>query len=137
MPAGRPRAEIDWELFKRLCHIQCTKEEIAHAMGISKETLLRACKREKHENFDTLFEKESVGGKISLRRYQFETAKKGNAALLIWLGKQWLGQTDKQEVAIPQPIQVHNRIEVKQLEALFDEAAKVHATPVLSLVTGT
>ena len=37
-------------------------------------------------------------GKISLRRYQFRQAEKGNASLLIWLGKQYLGQTDKQEI---------------------------------------
>ena len=30
-----------------------------------------------------------------MRRSQFDLAKKGNATMLIWLGKQYLGQTDK------------------------------------------
>lgn len=35
--------------------------------------------------------------KISLRRQQIEAAKGGNVTMLIWLGKQLLGQADKQE----------------------------------------
>ena len=40
-------------------------------------------------NADTV----SAGGKRSLRRYQFDLAKT-NATMAIWLGKQWLNQTD-------------------------------------------
>ena len=36
--------------------------------------------------------------KISLRRQQIEAAKKGNVAMLIWLGKQLLEQADKREI---------------------------------------
>ena len=34
-----------------------------------------------------------------LRRQQIEAAKKGNATMLIWLGKQLLEQSDKAETA--------------------------------------
>lgn len=34
-------------------------------------------------------------GKISLRRAQMKAALNGNASLLIWLGRNCLGQTDK------------------------------------------
>jgi hypothetical protein len=34
----------------------------------------------------------------SLRRKQLEVALGGNIAMLIWLGKQFLGQTDKQDI---------------------------------------
>lgn len=33
-------------------------------------------------------------GNISLRRTQKQQADSGNATMLIWLGKQWLGQRD-------------------------------------------
>jgi hypothetical protein len=33
----------------------------------------------------------------SLKRKQFQVAMRGNPALLIWLGKQYLGQSDKLE----------------------------------------
>lgn len=37
-------------------------------------------------------------GFISLRRAQYQTALKGDRTLLIWMGKQYLGQRDKTEV---------------------------------------
>ena len=39
--------------------------------------------------------------KTSLRRWQYEAAKRGNASLLIWLGKQYLGQKDRHEQSGP------------------------------------
>lgn len=36
--------------------------------------------------------------RMSLRRYQLRAAEHGNVAMCIWLGKQYLGQSDKQEV---------------------------------------
>lgn len=38
-------------------------------------------------------------GKSSLRRLQWKAAQKGNSAMLVWLGKQMLGQKDKTFVA--------------------------------------
>jgi hypothetical protein len=35
--------------------------------------------------------------KQSLRRWQIQSAQKGNIAMLIWLGKQYLDQSDKIE----------------------------------------
>ena len=40
-----------------------------------------------------------TGGKIALRRAQFKAATSGNnTALMIWLGKQYLEQTDQQNI---------------------------------------
>ena len=38
-------------------------------------------------------------GKTSLRRMQWEKAQSGNTTMLIWLGKQMLGQKDKLETS--------------------------------------
>ena len=35
---------------------------------------------------------------MSVRRMQYRSAEEGNATMLIWLGKQYLDQKDKQEV---------------------------------------
>ena len=32
---------------------------------------------------------------MSLRRKQYSTAMEGNATMLVWLGKNWLSQSDK------------------------------------------
>lgn len=99
MPGGRPRIEIDEEQFKGLCSIQCTEEEIANWFKCSVDTIERWCKREFKMSFAECYKKFSVGGKISLRRYQMKMAEH-NATMAIWLGKQYLGQTDKQDVDV-------------------------------------
>lgn len=91
---ARPRAEIDWTIVKKLCAIQATRKEIASFLEISDSTLVRHCHMEYDCDFDTLYKQWSDNGKISLRRLQFKLAET-NAALCIWLGKQYLGQTDK------------------------------------------
>ena len=92
---ARPRKEIDWTNVEKLCGLQCLEEEIAQFCGVSVDTLSRACKREYRISFaDYLAQKRGVG-KIGLRRAQWQAAQKGNPALLIWLGKQYLGQKDK------------------------------------------
>ncbi len=91
---GRPEKVIDWEQFRRLCGIHCTKREIAAFFDCHEDTLDAACKREFGVTFSTLYEQKADLGRISLRRNQFKAAEKGNTAMLIWLGKQWLAQTD-------------------------------------------
>ena len=94
---GRPRKILTEEalkLIESLAHIMCTDEEIAGILGASIDTLLNA---DNKELFRTAIEKGKAQGKQSLRREQWKLAQKGNASMLIWLGKQWLGQTDKVE----------------------------------------
>ena len=62
---------------------------------MSEDTVERWCVRTYELGFAECSKKFSAGGKTSLRRHQFELAKKGNATMLIWLGKQYLGQTDR------------------------------------------
>lgn len=97
---GRPNIEIDKVQFEKLCSIQATESEIAGWFGCSEETIRRFCKREYNAQFCEVYERLSSKGKISLRRTQFKIAENGNATMAIWLGKQYLGQTDKQDVAI-------------------------------------
>ena len=98
--SGRPQFPIDWDTVDGMCAIQCTGEEIAGVLGCSYDTLVRAIKREKELTFAEYFAQKSADGKMSLRRKQFNAALEGNSTMLIWLGKQWLGQTDKIESSI-------------------------------------
>ena len=88
MSAGRPKKEINYKLAEQLASIFCTEEEIALILGISVRTLQR------DEEFCRVFKKGKETAKMSLRRYQFDSAKKGNVTMQIWLGKQYLGQRD-------------------------------------------
>lgn len=91
---ARPRKEIDREDFEKLCGLQCTESEICTWFDITTKTLQNWCKREYHEGFSQVYEKKREFGKISLRRSQFRIAEK-NAAMAIFLGKNYLGQSDE------------------------------------------
>jgi hypothetical protein len=68
---------------------------VCSVFNVSEATLLRWVKRNySGATFDTIHEKYSDRGKISLRRAQIKAAEAGNAAMLIWLGKQLLDQKD-------------------------------------------
>lgn len=90
---ARPKININKEEFEKLCDIQCTQEEIAGWFKCHVDTIRNFCKDTYGEPFFEVYKKLSAGGKISLRRTQFNIAKK-NASMAIFLGKQYLGQRD-------------------------------------------
>ena len=94
---GAPRKEVDWPEFDKLCAIQCTQLEIADWFDMGTDTLNTRCKEKYSLTFSALFAKKRAGGKISLRRDQWQSSQKGNVTMQIWLGKQYLGQSDKNE----------------------------------------
>lgn len=100
---GRPPVEIDWEDFDKLVRLQCTKEEIAAWFDCSLDTIENKIRDKFEMTFSAYRDQKAPAGRASLRRYQWLAAQKGNVAMLIWLGKNWLGQTDKVEVAQPTP----------------------------------
>lgn len=99
---ARPRKEIDKKEFESLLFIQCTLSEVTAYFdnkldGCSEDTIERWCKRTYGKSFaDVSREKRDVG-KISLRRMQWRLAEK-SAAVAIFLGKNYLGQTDAVQV---------------------------------------
>lgn len=94
---------------EKLAGIMCTDEEIASVLGVCVDTLTN------NNNIKTFSECKKRGqesGKASLRRMQFDTAKRGNATMQIFLGKNYLGQTDKTE-----------------MEQTFDKEININITP--------
>lgn len=94
---GRPLKEIDWVKVEKLCFIHCTGEEIAAIIEVDYDTLVAAIEREYKQTFSEYFKKHSSGGRASLRRMQFKAAESGNTTMLVWLGKQHLGQKDRMD----------------------------------------
>lgn len=96
---GRPRIKIDYEAVEKLASIGCTQEEIADFLGCSVRTLLR------NKKFCQTYKRGISHSKRSLRRMQFDKASKGNTTMLIWLGKQMLGQREKVEQTMAHEIE--------------------------------
>lgn len=87
--AGRPPkqfSEKDIEQMKALARCHCTDEEIAAFMGCGEMTLKR--------HFGPLLKEFRKSGQANLRAKQYQLAMGGNVPLLIWLGKQLLGQRE-------------------------------------------
>ena len=114
---GRPSKLplINKEHFEGMCRIQCTKDEICSIFEIHEETLTKWCHVTYNLGFSDIYKKLSSTGKMSLRRQQFKTAEAGNVTMQIWLGKQYLGQTDKVE---------SKNETVETSETVFDKLAK-------------
>tara|TARA_X000001382_G_scaffold130890_1_gene127628 strand:- start:3656 stop:3976 length:321 start_codon:yes stop_codon:yes gene_type:complete len=88
---GRPKKELDINLIEKLASIFCTNQEISTIVGCHPDTLA--------DNFSEYLKKGRDQGRISLRRMQYDKAQSGNTTMLIWLGKQMLGQKDKLETS--------------------------------------
>jgi hypothetical protein len=110
---GRAPKELDKTVFQGLCNIQCTELEICSVLRVSDKTLNSWCTRTYGVGFSEAYKIHSANGKRSLRRAQFDAALNGNPALLIWLGKQYLKQSDKVEQTTT------HRVEL--IEAAFED----------------
>lgn len=115
--AGRPKMKLDEQQIFQLAAFQCTLDEIAAVMKCCVETLVN--------NYKDLIHKGKEAGKTSLRRAQFRAAMNGNAAMLIWLGKQYLDQKDQREAIStfePEVRQLLNKWKEKQDQLDIKEA---------------
>lgn len=89
---GRPPKPIDYETVEKLASIMCTQEEIASYLDLSIRKL------QQDEEFMRVYKRGIDKGKMSVRRSQYKMVEAGNATMAIWLGKQYLGQRDKQDI---------------------------------------
>lgn len=85
-------ASINLGELEKLAGMQCTDEEIAAWFGVSTRTIER---RRKSRVFADTIERGKAKGRISLRRAQLKMLENGSATMGVWLGKQYLGQTDE------------------------------------------
>lgn len=93
---GRPKKQISQQQFEAMCAIQCTQAEICDILDVTDKPLNNWCKETYGCGFSEIYKKKSAAGKMSLRRYQFELAKK-NASMAIFLGKVILKQREIDE----------------------------------------
>lgn len=94
---GRPPIEINDKAFDTFIQLPLPKCDIAGALGISEDTLDRYIARRFESTFAVLKDQNKGLFKGRILAKQYESAMKGNTALLIWLGKQHLDQSDKHE----------------------------------------
>jgi hypothetical protein len=101
--SGRPHVDIDWAAFNTLCAVACTREEIAAYFKCSIPTIERAVLREHGMRYGEYYAQHASHMTAALRRKQIQLALNGNVTMLIWLGKQYLGQSEQQKTEVSGP----------------------------------
>lgn len=94
---ARPKVFIDWDYVGKLFEAGSTIVGAAAVIGINPTTLNLRCKRDLKMQLQDYRQMKLAKGNDQLRVKQFQLAMAGNTAMLIWLGKQRLGQSDKQQ----------------------------------------
>jgi hypothetical protein len=85
-------AEIDMGELEKLASMMATDEEIAGWFNVNVKTIERP---RKDPAFVETIERGRAKGRISLRRSQFRLIEEGSAAMAIFLGKNYLQQSDQ------------------------------------------
>lgn len=119
-PKNNKNAEVfvDWDKIDELLRIGCNQVEIATVLGLDEDTLTNHAKKEKGMLFSEYIQKGSQNFKLGIRRFQLRSAggtpkteidpdtgrekiigwvTPPSVAMQIWLGKQYLGQSEKIE----------------------------------------
>lgn len=92
---ARPKAIINWNQVGKMLEAGCTAEGIAASIGIDVETLRKRCITDNKCSFSVFSQQKRSKGDDLLRMKQFEVAMGGDKTLLIWLGKNRLGQREQ------------------------------------------
>ena len=111
---GRPKIELNLGELERLSRLNCTMPEISAYFDIPLRTL-----EDKFTNEPEVrkaIEKGRATGMLSLRRKQIQIMEDtNNSTMAIWLGKQMLGQTDRQEIRQDINIEERKVLDVSRL----------------------
>jgi hypothetical protein len=89
---SRTKIRTEAEIVEGMALVGATNDEIADYLLCSTQKLTNT--------YAEVLTKARAAMKEKLRRYQWRSAKAGNPALLIWLGKQYLGQRETAKLEI-------------------------------------
>lgn len=111
LPLGRPPVPLDMVIAERLAALHCTVEEIASALDVSVNNLWA------REAFREVYKRGWFHGRMSMRRMQWRKAVEGDTRMLIFLGKQILGQREytNTELTTKAPIPIESRPDLDRL----------------------
>ena len=94
---GPPEKEIEWKVLDSILQYGANLVDCAEMIGVSEDTIQRRIKALHDCTFSEYRQKKMGRMRMKLLQKQYEMAIGGSVPLLIWMGKQHLGQADKQE----------------------------------------
>lgn len=91
---GRPEKPIDWKRVDELLEAGCSGTEIAPHFDLGYDRFYDRVQQQYGMSFTQYSQKIRQKGDACLREKQYKKALKGDNTLLIWLGKNRLGQKE-------------------------------------------
>ena len=118
-PLGRPKFAFTPEVLdkiEKLASIMCTLQEIGDIIGCSHDTIQR------NQQAKDAIKRGFANAKQSIRKTQFDIATKLNSSIMaMWLGKVYLGQTDKiQNTDDNAPLPIYDIIEHEEPKEVIE-----------------
>tara|TARA_R100001463_G_scaffold127083_1_gene185018 strand:+ start:410 stop:790 length:381 start_codon:yes stop_codon:yes gene_type:complete len=89
---ARPKLDIDPEKVEMLAEFGCSTVEIARLHNCDEATIRNRFRGELQRGREQM--------KVNLRRLQWKNAESGSNAMLIFLGKNYLGQNDSNQLEL-------------------------------------
>lgn len=128
---GRPETPINWKVAEDLIISGCPGTEVAAYFGIHADTLYRRAQSEKGMLYTDYAANFKQKGEAMLRAKQYAkalgTTKSGDNVMLVWLGKNRLGQKESaQDISIDKETVTHFNALMKQLEVLQDSKSDLN-----------
>ena len=116
---GRPRFEFTpkvLEQIEKLASVMCTLSEIGDIIGCSHDTIQR------NQEAKEAIKRGVANAKNTIRKTQFDIATKLNSSIMaMWLGKVYLGQTDKiQNTDDNVPLPIYDIIEHEEPKEVIE-----------------
>lgn len=93
--SGRPSAQLDWKKIDFLLESGNSGVQVAATIGIHANTLYERCAQEKKVPFNEYAQEKKAAGHGKILGKQYAKALQGDNSMLIWVGKQQLGQRDE------------------------------------------
>ena len=100
---ARPEIELteeDWGTIERCAQAHCPLVEIAARVGVSESTLTRRIQDAGFDGFGEFSKQMRATGNSLLREQQLNSVMKGSVPMQKFLGKNWLGQSERVDIQI-------------------------------------
>ena len=86
---ARPKVPLDEDAIAQMALDGAKNTDIADRLGVDEGTI--------RKGYSEILRKKRAERRMNLRRKQYEKAIRGDTVMLVWLGKNDLDQSDKQE----------------------------------------
>jgi hypothetical protein len=122
-PEGRcrPIKPIDWKLVDTLLMSGCTGTEIASHFDMAAKSFYIRVEQQYGMTFTDYSSEKRSRGESLLRHKQFEVAMKGDKTMLVWLGKNRLGQKETEEKTTIAPNDTYLTAIIAELKSLKEK----------------